>query len=130
MLSKLLEGMGARNSENLKAGFPACGIFPVNADVVLKKFPSCSDTDNNTCASHTIPLSDAVLEYLHQIKYSPSSKPQRKQKQPRLSVAPGKSVSAEDLQKTSTNSTELAATTRKPAAPKSSSTSSTGTANL
>ncbi|KAK3747153.1 hypothetical protein RRG08_035699 [Elysia crispata] len=88
--------MGARNRDNLKAGFRTCGIFPVNADAVLKKFPH-RDNDKTTDTSIGIPLSEAVLDYLHKFKFSPTPKPQRRQKRTRLTVAPGKSVSAEDL---------------------------------
>lgn len=96
MLNNLIEALGMRSSTNLRSGFRACGIVPLNPQVVLKKLPSATDTDTSKGTSD---VSDVVLNYLHQFKYSPhgnddnAGKSTGKRKRNRLSVSPGKYVS-------------------------------------
>lgn len=99
MLNNLIEALGMRSSTNLKSGFRACGIVPLNSEAVLRKLPSAMDTDTGTSKA-TADVSDVVLNYLHQFKYSPHGKDVSVEKvtvkRKRLPVSPGKSVSVID----------------------------------
>lgn len=89
MLNTLINSLGMRSSANLISGFRACGIAPLDREAVLKKFPSAQPT------AETAKVSAAVLEYLHQFKYSPNGTgcTAAKRKRTKVSVSPGKSVS-------------------------------------
>ena len=74
--------MEIRNEENFKAGFKACGIYPINPEAVLKKMPAeelqgvVSSRDNSECK---LPppksfISSALQEYLQQFRYDPDRK--------------------------------------------------------
>ena len=63
LLSKVIDGMGMRVPQNLVSGFRACGITPLNADAVLKKYPAAADAENQRRVAEVSP---AVLEYLQQ----------------------------------------------------------------
>lgn len=89
MLNTLINSLGMRSSTNLISGFRACGIAPLDREAVLKKFPSAQPT------AETAKESAAVLEYLHQFKYSPNGtgRTAAKRKRTKVPVSPGKSVS-------------------------------------
>ena len=87
--------IGLRNKANIKAGFRACGISPFDPDRVLRKLPPAKAP---TEASRGFKISESLLEFLQQFKYKPRDESD-KQQQPRkkLDVAPGKSVSLEEI---------------------------------
>lgn len=88
LLNELVKSL---NTDNLKAGFQACGIHPLNPDVVLKKLPQSSeDTPIN--------ISTAVIEQLQRMRNPVQEKPNPRRKQ--IVVEPGKSISIEDLEPT------------------------------
>ena len=101
--------MGLRNSDNIKAGFKACGIFPLDPDAVLKKLPA-EDQEASTSTSRSTPtppkkfISEALLEYLQQFRYNPDRNQEKTApKKKRLSHEPGKSISEkEDFRSEST----------------------------
>lgn len=90
LLSKLIDNMGMRSSSNLIAGFKACGIVPLNESTVMRKFPSTKQQAKGK-------ESEAVLAYLHQFKYSPGGPKKPRVTRKKITVEPGKSVSAEEL---------------------------------
>ena len=85
LLKELVESL---NTDNLKAGFQACGIHPLNPEVVLKKLPQhVEDASPN--------ISTAVIEQLQKMRNPVHEKPNPRRKQ--IVVEPGKSVSLDDL---------------------------------
>ncbi|GFN97405.1 tigger transposable element-derived protein 2 [Plakobranchus ocellatus] len=115
LLSKLMENLGMRSKHNMRAGFQACGIYPLDESVVLKKFPRASGTSPTK-------VSEAVFQYLQKFKYSPNNEKPARVCRKKLSVAPGKSISAAEL-------TAIAAVADGPTAGPSSSASSKETAS-
>ena len=101
LLSKLMDRMGLWIPANLMGGFKACGITPLNMDIVLRKFPR---TDETTERTRTI--SPALLEYLQQFKnlYSPGGNEKQRKARKRLLVELGKSIFAMDITSTSSSS--------------------------
>ena len=105
LLKTLINRMDLKNEKNLKAGFKACGIYPFNPEAVLKKMPAeestCTGNVNDTTECQSPPtrfISPALLEYLQQFRYDPDRRkegPAAKKK--KISLEPGKSISAEDL---------------------------------
>ena len=83
---------GTYMSDNLKSGFEAIGICPFNPDRVLKKLPQEPANADNDPASL---VSETVVELLKNMRYG-SDEPTRHKKS-KLNVAPGKSISLEDL---------------------------------
>ena len=110
LLKKLIEGMGFKNKDNIKAGFKACGIFPFDPQTVLKKLPAersesesnmevgASTSDSPATQTPKKFISPALLEYLQQFRYDPDKKQNESAvKKKRLFIEPGKSVSEEDV---------------------------------
>ena len=96
LLRKLIQNTGLRNEENLKAGFRACGIVPFDPERVLSKFPKSATEMQDQ--NKQFQISSALLEYLQQFRYDPERKNAEKAKpKKRLSVEPGKSLSAADI---------------------------------
>lgn len=93
VLSRSIEKLGMKASENLVSGFRACGIVPLDSNAVLKKFPE--ENAENNVPQDTI--SKIVVEYLDKYKYSHGTKTTARGKKKKISVTPGKSVSAADL---------------------------------
>lgn len=85
LLKELVESL---NTDNLKAGFEACGIHPLNPGMVLKKLPQSSE-------DASINISTAVIEQLQKMRNPIQEKPTPRRKQ--IVVEPGKSVSLDDL---------------------------------
>ena len=84
---------GTYISDNLTSGFEATGICPFNPERVLKKLPQePTNTDNDPASL----VSETVVELLKNMRYG-SDEPTRRKKS-KLNVAPGKSISPEDLQ--------------------------------
>lgn len=108
--NNLIKALGMRSSTNLISGFRAYGNVPFIHEAVLSKFPSIADATYETATANdravarllSLPkVSDAVLEYLHQFKYSPNIKDtstaeKGKKKRNRLPVSPRRSVSMID----------------------------------
>ena len=80
-------------SQNLKSGFEATGIFPLNRQKVLSKLPGHPSRDPG--GTDTLPiLNESCLEILTQ-HCKPSTKAKRKPRGRKVNVVPGKSL---DLQ--------------------------------
>ena len=90
LLGKLYSKLQEQNraTKNLKSGFRACGLHPVDADRVLKKVPAATQKDLAPS------VSDAVITMLNNMRNeTPRTVKQRK----KVDVAPGKSITAADL---------------------------------
>lgn len=102
MLMQLMDAIneGGRASTNLVSGFRTCGIYPVDAESVLKKFPATTTTEIEKKST----VSEAVIEYLQQFKYSPTGVTATATKRKRVMVSPGKSICMEDVQRLTSQS--------------------------
>uniref|UniRef100_A0A915IP78 Uncharacterized protein n=1 Tax=Romanomermis culicivorax TaxID=13658 RepID=A0A915IP78_ROMCU len=90
-------GDGGRIEKNLKSGFKACGIAPLDAQPVLvklKKNAPETDVNTSTISSH---LSESVISILKQMRFD--STPAPRQHHTRLMIEPGKSVSENSPEK-------------------------------
>ena len=79
LLKELIDQTELNNKDNLIAGFKACGIYPYDPSVVLKKFPgqceNTSDTEEESCSPNKkFQISESLLEFLQQFKYDPENK--------------------------------------------------------
>lgn len=80
-------------SDKLVSGFKKCGIFPWNPEEVLCRFPKEPNENNNTNSSHIV--SDVVINMLKNMRYGEKDTSARKRS--KIDVAPGKSITFEDL---------------------------------
>lgn len=91
VIDRLTEHNGISN--NLKAGFKACGIFPIDREQVLKRLPKptavCQQTQQEENWRSTFETF---------LKETRESETRQKVKKKKLSVPPGKSVSVEDVE--------------------------------
>jgi hypothetical protein len=79
-----------KGSTNLKAGFEACGIFPINANRVLQKLPGGVTRQSSDCI-----VANVVEKMLAPKRYGDNgvgTSSQRRQPAKRMKVIPGKSV--------------------------------------
>ena len=106
LLSRLINNINkdGRASRNMKSGFEATGICPLDQERVLKRLPS---DEGNTQA-----VSSAVMDLLSSRRHG-EQRPHAK-KRCRVNVEPGKSISREDLQEPG-GSTSTPSTSRGPA---------------
>lgn len=88
-------------SQNLVSGFRKCGIYPLERNEVLERLPDGqTDVDLN--------VSGAVMEMLQNMR-GVDEEPVKKRKK-KVTVAPGKSISFEDIQVNSTMRTASTST--------------------
>ncbi|CAK1584773.1 unnamed protein product [Parnassius mnemosyne] len=90
LLTQLIKTIEMNEVQNIKSGFRATGIYPFNPREVLKKIPECAEEMGNT---HNI--DSALLEYL---KTTRQSKPLTSNRNRKVVVEPGKSVTVDDIQ--------------------------------
>lgn len=99
LLGRLLVEINPTIKNNLKSGFQACGIFPCDVEVLLKKIPGQDDDVQSTIESSFVTcLEKKRAEWTEK-------KPGGKRK--KINVPPGKSITTADL--TSEPSTSTAA---------------------
>lgn len=103
LLRKSIESLQEKLSDNIIAGFRGTGIFPLDRQQVLKRLPSDTVED---CASE--PAAQAMVATLttmfKEARYGKGDAPARGRKK-KINVAPGRSVSAEDIEDIDTPST-------------------------
>ncbi|CAK1599551.1 unnamed protein product [Parnassius mnemosyne] len=90
LLTQLIKTIEINEVQNIKSGFRATGIYPFNPREVLKRIPECAEEMGNT---HNI--DSALLEYL---KTTRQSKPLTSNRNRKVVVEPGKSVTVDDIQ--------------------------------
>lgn len=95
LLGKLMDAISGNAGKNLQAGFKACGIVPLNANVVLAKLPTNSVEESPTKKAVEL-VGEGVIDLLSKLRYdSPGAAKRIKKK--KINVAPGKSVSQSDF---------------------------------
>ncbi|CAK1578290.1 unnamed protein product [Parnassius mnemosyne] len=87
LLIELLKNINLRESNNIKSGFRAAGIWPINARNVLKRTPEYFGEE-------VYGLDSDLLDYLQKTS---SSKPMAVKRSKKLRTEPGKSVCAADI---------------------------------
>lgn len=90
LLKTLLENIEFNQSKNLRSGFKAAGIYPLNPREVLKRIPELEFSD-----SMTYQIDDSLLDYL---KQSRAPNPIKTVRNKKIYVEPGKSVSVTDFE--------------------------------
>lgn len=88
LLKSLLEDIDITNKANICSGFKATGIVPFNPQKILKKLPDYEEQNNYS-------IDKALLDYLKSYR---TSKPAQKVRNKKLNIAPGKSISSQEVQ--------------------------------
>jgi hypothetical protein len=89
LLSKTLEKGAVNNEKNIKAGFAACGIYPLNVDRVLSRLPP-----EQTVGDVQEQFSRELTEELKRNRYGDPKKTTRAKKANRLPPGTSYTVSA------------------------------------
>lgn len=85
LLKETLESMNENMARNIKSGFRASGVYPLDKNEVLKRLP-----DKNVAVDESL-LSSALKQHLNEMRFAKAKNPEPKRK--RMMVEPGKSVS-------------------------------------
>lgn len=90
MLMQLMDAINedGRASKNLISGFRTCGIYSLDAEKILRKFPPI---DSQEKTNMTTVISNSVIIYLQQFKYSPQAQLQPRKKEKSVGL-PGKVI--------------------------------------
>ncbi|KAL0870945.1 hypothetical protein ABMA27_004770 [Loxostege sticticalis] len=88
LLRELLETIKLKEMDNIKSGFKASGVYPVNPHEVLKKIPEIQED----ILSYGI--DQALLDYLKETR---APKPMQTRRNKKINCEPGKSVTVSDL---------------------------------
>ena len=86
--AKLKELCEALKSENLIAGFEACGLVPLNRVKVLQRLPSKKIPENVSATA----VNNVIIEHLQALRGSKDTSGPSKRRRQKLNVIPGKSV--------------------------------------
>ncbi|KAG5900709.1 hypothetical protein JTB14_038227 [Gonioctena quinquepunctata] len=93
LLKQTLVELGAKNSDNIKAGFKATGLIPIDREAVLKRIPS---------------QDRPVVKIANVFEMTRNVKPGKSGRRKKLNVAPGESISIEDLEAGKSDQTTMA----------------------
>jgi hypothetical protein len=91
----MLESGKVRNANNIRSGFRACGIYPLNINKVLARLPPEEDTASEI-RDH---IQLRLTEELQRNRYGEQKKATRAKKINRLPPGTSYTVSATELQK-------------------------------
>jgi hypothetical protein len=96
LLRKLCDEIKPNAPKNLEAGFKACGIYPLDPQVVMKKLPITNEEAESPTKKARELVGEGVIDLLTKLRYdSPGGA--RAQRKKKINVAPGKSISQSDL---------------------------------
>ena len=90
LLKNLESQIHIRSAENMVSGFRACGIIPLDRNMVLSKLPSRRTND----ISNQV-LNESVIDMLRQRNTTSSA---LRRKRARVNVEPGRSVNTDDFE--------------------------------
>lgn len=106
LLKKCLEKVQSTNAENIKSGFAACGIIPLDRNAVLKKIPG---QDLQPAEEAMTTMASTLKGIFQENRFGKTNENEdTKTKKRKLNVQPGQSVSLKDLNSTTTKATEQA----------------------
>ena len=88
LLNELLVKMEVKDAENMKSGFRKSGIYPLDRNQVLARLPGSVDGAAEA-------VSASFIEHLVQMRGEDKDAPRRKRL--KVSVVPGRSISADDV---------------------------------
>jgi len=101
LLKQLMKKLQENQKENLISGFKKCGIVPVSAEAIKSRLPSQdsnASTDDLNASTVSQTVSSVVTDMLNEMRYGNKTVdkgPKRKRR--RVDVAPGKSITYEDI---------------------------------
>jgi hypothetical protein len=90
LLKTTLQNIEASNSENIKSGFRATGIYPFDPDQVLKKNPDSLVTETAT----SVQIVKTMSEFFKEARYGANTKPTLGRRK-KINVPPGQSVTSD-----------------------------------
>ena len=94
LLNSLMIRLHERSSENLKAGFRKTGIAPLDKSQILSRLPSA---DSNASGTTSDLVSQSFVDHLKCARGDDEEPCNAHKKRRKVGVAPGKSLSAEDM---------------------------------
>lgn len=86
LLKDALNAIEDKSADNMKAGFAACGVYPLDSLRVLSKLPD--ETDNSDSLSES--WTDSFVSLLKESRLNTSARPRATRK--KITVKPGRSV--------------------------------------
>lgn len=95
LLKKALEAIKNNSQKNMRAGFEAAGIHPINRYSVLKRIPGGNDAEQKPSTNSS--FSEQLLTILKEERFGQKDERQIPKKHRLVDVQPGASVSEHDL---------------------------------
>ena len=112
LLTKLLNAVSERASENLKSGFRKCGIFPFDPEEVLQRLPErmnmMSDANRIPNTEFERHVDNILIRSLKDLRQGDENQSRRRKK--KIDVEPGASVCPRDLTDDDTTDDDISCT--------------------
>lgn len=105
LLKKTIESITNREA-NLKQGFEASGIFPINPSEVLNKIPTNLTGTPESSPEVSNIWTQAFVTLMEKGRYNENIEQRSKQRGKRINIVAGRSVSARDLEEETTSDEE------------------------
>ncbi|KAG5881252.1 hypothetical protein JTB14_032964 [Gonioctena quinquepunctata] len=97
LLRQCLESINVKNSQNIKSGFEATGIAPIDRQKILQKLPKTQDFAATAEEENT--LGETLKQLFQEARFGkPGTSSEGRKK--KISVEPGKSICSEDIANT------------------------------
>ncbi|XP_022187493.2 uncharacterized protein LOC111046286 [Nilaparvata lugens] len=97
LLRETIESIGLTCADNIRSGFRACGIVPLDSDRVLNKLPHDHEVEEGADEDEAGERwSESFTEVLKKFRES-DQPPTQQGRGKRLNIVPGKSISASDV---------------------------------
>jgi len=96
LLNSLMTRLDEKSSDNLKAGFRKAGIWPLDKSQILSRLPSTASSEPESNATCEL-VSQSFVDHLRQARGDDEASCNARAKRRRVAVAPGKSLSADDI---------------------------------
>lgn len=96
LLKALFEKMAPTMEQAAISGFKKCGIRPLNREVVLKMLPDFHQVHQEEEEDSDNLLSSSFLDFLKETRY-PTKQINKQGRKKKVNVAPGKSISVDDM---------------------------------
>lgn len=109
LLKKALLKIEANSAKNIKAGFRASGIFPLNKNAVLKNLPTNADQPNTRETATDSFFSEQLVKMLKEERFGKAEQRTIPRKRRLMDVQPGSSVSEQQVQQLLANKVKVEA---------------------